>query len=198
MDLSFFQSYLIIINVIGLVLFIINSLLYRYTYKGQIDLMVTIVSLLGGSIGVLIGTFIFYAKINKKNESIIMSRVFLYSIIPIQIILYLIISNGVFDKPIKKITDFCNSHTFLWIYLIVINVITFFGFMIDKYWANNKWKGKRISIATLLGLIFIGGTIGGYLGMKVFHHKVNKDYFTVGIPLIFIMHLVLLCFLIFR
>ena len=54
-------------------------------------------------------------------------------------------------------------------YLIVINVVTFLVYGIDK------WKAKqgswRISEATLLILAVIGGSIGALLGMKIWHHK---------------------------
>ncbi len=54
-------------------------------------------------------------------------------------------------------------------YLIVINVVSFLVYGIDK------WKAKqgswRISEATLLILAVIGGSIGALLGMKVWHHK---------------------------
>ena len=54
-------------------------------------------------------------------------------------------------------------------YLIVINVVTFLVYGIDK------WKAKqgswRISEATLLILAVIGGSIGALLGMQVWHHK---------------------------
>ena len=53
-------------------------------------------------------------------------------------------------------------------YLIVINVVSFLVYGIDK------WKAKqgswRISEATLLILAVIGGSIGALLGMKVWHH----------------------------
>ena len=54
-------------------------------------------------------------------------------------------------------------------YLIVINIVTFLVYGIDK------WKAKqgswRISEATLLILAVIGGSIGALLGMKVCRHK---------------------------
>ena len=54
-------------------------------------------------------------------------------------------------------------------YLIVINIVTFLVYGIDK------WKAKqgswRISEATLLILAVIGGSIGALLGMKIWHHK---------------------------
>lgn len=76
MDLSIFQNYLFIINIIGLVLYLINLLLYRYTADSEIDSLITIVSLLGGSIGILVPLLIFQRKLNKEKESIMMSTVF--------------------------------------------------------------------------------------------------------------------------
>ena len=68
------------------------------------------------------------------------------------------------------------------IYLIAINVVAFFLYGIDKWKAKrSKW---RISEATLLGLAVIGGSIGAWLGMKVWHHKTMHKKFKYGIPLI--------------
>jgi len=68
------------------------------------------------------------------------------------------------------------------IYLIAINVVAFFLYGIDKWKAKrSKW---RISEATLLGLAVIGGSIGAWLGMKVWHHKTMHKKLKYGIPLI--------------
>ena len=74
------------------------------------------------------------------------------------------------------------------IYLGIINFVTFAAFAIDK--VNAAEHRKRIRIVTLLGLSFIGGSLGGLLAMYLLHHKTKKDYFTVGIPLIMIMQVV--------
>ena len=44
----------------------------------------------------------------------------------------------------------------------------------------------------LLGLAFIGGSVGALIGMYGFHHKTKKAYFTVGVPLILLMQVVVL------
>lgn len=76
------------------------------------------------------------------------------------------------------------------IYLIAINVITFFIYGIDKYKAKNaKW---RISEATLLGLAAIGGSLGAWLGMKVWHHKTMHKKFKYGVPAIIILQIVII------
>ena len=69
-------------------------------------------------------------------------------------------------------------------YLIGINVIAFLVYDIDK------WKAKkslwRIRETALLGLAVLGGSIGAWLGMKVWRHKTMHKKFKYGIPLILI------------
>ena len=80
------------------------------------------------------------------------------------------------------------------IYLIAINVVTFFMYGIDKWKAKrSKW---RISEATLLGLAVIGGSIGAWLGMRVWHHKTMHKKFKYGVPAILILQLALLAYII--
>ena len=68
--------------------------------------------------------------------------------------------------------------------LLAINVITFIVYGIDKLKAK---KGKwRIPEATLLLLAIVGGSIGAWCGMKVWHHKTLHKKFKYGIPLIVI------------
>lgn len=75
------------------------------------------------------------------------------------------------------------------IYLAVINVVTFFMYGIDKWKAKrSKW---RISEAALLLMAVIGGSIGAWLGMRVWHHKTLHKKFRYGIPLILIVQLAL-------
>ena len=74
-------------------------------------------------------------------------------------------------------------------YLVLINVITFIVYGIDKLKAK---KGRwRIPESTLLLLAIIGGSIGAWYGMKVWHHKTLHKKFTYGIPLILAVQLVL-------
>lgn len=70
-------------------------------------------------------------------------------------------------------------------YLIFINIFGFIICLIDK----NKAKKKRYRISEnfLLFISFIGGCIGFYLGMYLFHHKTKKAKFYIGIPLIIII-----------
>ena len=75
-------------------------------------------------------------------------------------------------------------------YLIVINILTFAVYGIDKWKARQgSW---RISEATLLLLAVIGGTIGALLGMQVWRHKTMHLKFKYGLPLILLAQIALM------
>ena len=81
------------------------------------------------------------------------------------------------------------QHIFI-LYLLLINVVTFFLYGIDKWKA--KRSKRRIPEAILLGLAFIGGSIGAWLGMKVWHHKTQHKKFKYGLPLILLAQIALI------
>ena len=185
-----FGYYLIIINVVGFAAFIINMLLHNYTGKGQIDVILTIVSLLGGSAGIIAAILIFDRKAEKGN---MMSRIFVACIFVIQIIILLIIKGHLADNITLAFWKFLDSHRILLMYLVLINMVTFAAFAVDKI-AAIKQK-PRIRIVTLLSLSFAGGSIGALIAMYLLRHKIRKDYFTVGVPLTLVMQMVVIFFL---
>ena len=75
-------------------------------------------------------------------------------------------------------------------YLIVINIVTFVVYGIDKLKA--KQGSWRISEATLLIFAVIGGSIGALLGMKIWHHKTMHKKFKYGLPLILLAQIALI------
>ena len=50
----------------------------------------------------------------------------------------------------------------------------------------------RVREASLLMLAVLGGSIGAWLGMKVWHHKTQHKKFRYGIPAIIIIQLVII------
>ena len=75
------------------------------------------------------------------------------------------------------------------IYLIIINLITFFAMWVDKRRAKyGKWRVKE---NTLLIFALLGGGIGGIAGMYAFRHKTQKMQFVIGFPLILISEIIL-------
>ena len=119
--------------------------------------------------------------------------------------------------------ELMNDHSYLHIaliYLVAINIVTFFMYGIDKWRStsgrllptgrkkakNYKW---RIRETALLGLAVLGGSIGAWLGMKVWRHKTqhkggNRDIdnivggyqFKYGVPAIIIVQLALIVYFI--
>ena len=78
-------------------------------------------------------------------------------------------------------------------YLLAINIATFLLYGIDKYKAKkNQW---RISEATLLTMAAIGGSIGAWAGMRLWHHKTMHKKFKYGIPVRIIMQIALVVYL---
>ena len=76
-------------------------------------------------------------------------------------------------------------------YLIIINILTFIIYGIDKEKAK---KGQwRIPESILLLLAVVGGSFGAWFGMRKFHHKTRKPKFYISVPLIFIVQVIVIC-----
>lgn len=184
------EIYLIIINIIGFVLYLINMLLYNYTAEANVDKFLTIISLVGGSLGILLAIVLFDRKSVKDN---MMSRVFVICLFVIQLVMFLFLKGANGEKITFAFWEFFAEHKILIIYSFIINFVSFAAFAVDKI---NACEGRsRIRIITLLGIAFAGGSIGAILGMYIFRHKTRVDYFTVGVPLIMIMQAVVIFYL---
>ena len=84
-------------------------------------------------------------------------------------------------------------HNILAYYLIIINAVTFIVYGIDKYKAKKaKW---RISEATLLMLAVLGGSIGAWTGMRVWHHKTMHKKFKYSVPAILLIQIAAMMYL---
>lgn len=74
-------------------------------------------------------------------------------------------------------------------YLLIINLVTFVTYGIDKRKAKkNKW---RIPESTLLWLAVLGGSIGALWGMKYWHHKTLHRKFKYGVPAILFLQILI-------
>ena len=94
-------------------------------------------------------------------------------------------------RILSKFTD--NKQINIIFYLLAVNIATFFLYGIDKYKAKKiQW---RISEATLLTMAAIGGSIGAWTGMRLWHHKTMHKKFKYGIPLIIILQVALAVYL---
>ena len=78
--------------------------------------------------------------------------------------------HGVMDMPYTVLVALAA------IALILINIIAFAAFGIDKRFAESG--SRRIPEATLLQLALFGGSPGAYAGRHVFRHKTRKEPFS--------------------
>ena len=70
-------------------------------------------------------------------------------------------------------------------YLIVVNLLTWIIYGIDKWKA--KPRAWRIPERTLLLFVAAGGCTGALAGMLMFRHKTRKLKFMIGVPVIFVV-----------
>jgi len=79
------------------------------------------------------------------------------------------------------------------LYLLMINLIGFFMMWSDKRRA--KWGKWRIPEQTLFIVTALGGGIGTIAGMYTFRHKTKKLKFTIGLPVLVILEIILVIYL---
>jgi len=92
----------------------------------------------------------------------------------------------------RLLAEFFGGTRNLIIYLVVINLIGFIAMWSDKRKAQkNQWRTPE---GTLMGICLLGGGIGTILGMYKFRHKTKKLKFTVGMPTILIIEIILLIY----
>lgn len=80
------------------------------------------------------------------------------------------------------------------IWLIIINLVAFLIFGLDKWKAKRKEKNekvRRVPEKNLLLLAALGGSVGALLAMRVFRHKTLHKAFRFGVPLILALQLLI-------
>ena len=78
-------------------------------------------------------------------------------------------------------------------YLAVLNIMGFLAMGVDKSRAcHHKW---RIPEKTLFAIALLGGSLGSWMGMYTFRHKTKHWYFVMGMPIIFVIEVIVFMFL---
>lgn len=81
-------------------------------------------------------------------------------------------------------------------YLLLMNIAGILIMKSDKKKAvKHAW---RIPEKTLFLVSILGGSIGTWAGMYLFHHKTKHWYFVIGMPLILIIQIIMAAYLYFR
>lgn len=191
MDLGYLEYYLIVVNLTGFLFFSLNHRLRAHKAGRRGESVSMITALLGGSLGILAAILLFDRKAEKDN---MMQRVFVLCVFVIQTVAVLFIKGFHRDDINFAFWKLFYENKILSVYLVSVNLITLLAFGIDKFLAVRR--RRRIRIVTLLGLSFLGGSIGGLVGMYAFRHKTKKDYFAFGIPLILMMQMALIFYVI--
>jgi len=81
------------------------------------------------------------------------------------------------------------------LYILIINLFGFMLVLIDKYKAKkNKWRIKESSFFITA---FIGGSAGVLLGMTMIRHKTQHKSFYIGIPMLYLLNIIIICAVIY-
>lgn len=81
-------------------------------------------------------------------------------------------------------------------WLLSINLVTFVYYGHDKRQA--RVGGRRVPELLLQGMMLLGGTLGGYLGMRMFRHKTSKGGFRLVFWWIVSMQVLLVLAVLYR
>ena len=165
--------YLICINILGAVLDGVTAARRRRTSHKALSVLLGIIAIAGGAPGMIIAFALCDRTASKTN---MMLRVFTVCVCVIELAVFMTWKLRPVGKWSFAFWDvFVEYRWTLW-FVAAVSVVTFVMF----------------PIAVLLGMAFAGGSIGALLGMVVFRHKIRKNYFSVGVPLILVMQVVLL------
>ena len=96
--------------------------------------------------------------------------------------------NGIFFF-IFIIPFIMNPLIFLYVYLVIVNIVSIIITVYDKHCAvKNKWRVKE---STLLLFSALGGSVSMYIIMQLIRHKTKKLKFMLGIPLIIVLQFII-------
>ncbi|MDI9447668.1 MAG: DUF1294 domain-containing protein [Pelotomaculaceae bacterium] len=80
----------------------------------------------------------------------------------------------------------------MFIYILLINVVGFGVMWYDKTIAKAGKYKHRVAESRIFLIALAGGALGVFIGMELFKHKTKKLKFTIFIPAIIILQLVVL------
>lgn len=199
--MSPFAIYLIAANVVAFIAYTIDFFLCK-ALPSLDDMKANSVAMClfpiaGGSIGALVALFIWTGtlgghRMNKGNVAWWFVSIVCFIAWCAVAAVYL----GLVDLGIAGMLAGWNLAALkaLGVYLVVVNVVTFAIFAVDKALAASGKHRSRIPEACLLGMSLIGGAVGGMAAMYIVRHKTRKWYFTIGLPVFAVLDLALVLF----
>ncbi len=190
LDWNMMIKYLIAVNLLGFLLYVLNVFISEHTKCGKSEWVAIPVAAVGGSPGVLIAILLFDRKAKKDNA---MTMVFALCFLVIQIIAILLFKGNRDEELTFDFYAFFERHKILTLYLVMINILTFVLFGIDKLKALKE--KQRIPVTVLMGTALFGGALGASGAMYIFRHKIRQKCFTLGIPMIIITWVILVFYM---
>ncbi|MCR5845016.1 MAG: metal-dependent hydrolase [bacterium] len=209
LGLTKFQLYLIVVNTLA---FIVNSILFLFCYKtssvsrgvfitGDI---VVLMAAAGGPLGMLLSLFVTNGLAHRKHPDVKIIRPGTYGnwmdfMIAVSLCIFwalvCIVSMNLFGLDEQwGINPDLSSHIPLIVAFLSINALTFLLFFLDR---NNIRRKFGIKDAGLIFMSFIGGALGGLLGMGITNTKMGRLYFAYGLPVIMAMNIAAVAFIVF-
>ena len=81
------------------------------------------------------------------------------------------------------------------LYTILVNLYGIWLISIDKHRASHhKWRVKETHI---FSTAVLGGALGIMVAMRMFRHKTKHKSFTIGIPVIFVINIIIVLALVY-
>lgn len=204
--LQILNYYLIGINIFSFLLFTVDRIIHDHFDKSiRPSWLFMLVTIIGGSLGTNLYFLLFFPKFIRPRgtpREIAQPAHDYYSYWRIVSVVLLILHVFLYikftgirlefaNKFLLVMQDYISPLTVLGIYLLLINIVTFVLFCVDKSLAQNRAK-IRVPVAVLLGISLLGGSIGALIGMRLLRHKTLKQAFVIGEPLILILQAILI------
>ena len=191
--------YLIAINLFSFLVMTIDCKLYWKNGKGVPDFLYFLFKIsifAGGSFGTLLSIFLVSPRKYDNPQDRKDSRawkVLVLAVLFVQVLLIFAVFGPHSEEFLFSISLIWYEHKLLIIYLIIINLIGLIIMGIDCNRARNNQY--RIPEFRIFLIAVFGGSIGIFISMFLFWHKVSSHTFTIGIPFIIIAQFVLLFYL---
>lgn len=194
-----FSIYLLAINVVTLLVFIVDCHLCRrhpaLDETAANSLILDLFPLAGGAIGMLLALFALggRGRVHRMNkDNIAWWFLAIICLIVWGFVAAVVLGLAPSNANLGSLLTGWNPGRLMVLgsYLIIVNVVTFAAFIRDKSVAENGNNfNKRIPEARLLALCLLGGSVGGIVAMHAVNHKTKKWYFVWGLPFFVLLDL---------
>lgn len=180
-----YLMYLLAVNAIAFLAFIIDFLLYKFADRELVDHRVlSLFAVAGGGVGMLPAFLLWDRHVIKDNVAwrfIAVLGVIVWALVTLCVY-------GVVRLDVKALLAPLDLASLIpvGIYVLAMSAVTFCVFAYDKRQAERG--GQRVREFVLLTLSLLGGAIGGLLAMHLVRHKIRVYYFSWGLPIMIVLH----------